>query len=126
MAYYERHLPHWQPEGAALFVTWRLHGSLPKKVEFLEPVSPGKAFVIVDRQLDRAATGPRWLQDPRVAECVVNALRYGERELGLYPLRAWVVMINHVHVFIDPHAPIPRITKAIKNYSARQANAILG
>jgi hypothetical protein len=31
MTYYERALPHWQPEGAALFLTWRLHGSLPKE-----------------------------------------------------------------------------------------------
>jgi len=109
-----------------LFLTWRLYGSLPKKVEFLEPVPSGRAFVIVDRQLDRAAIGPRWLQDGRVAECVDSALRYGERELGLYELRAWVLMINHVHILIGPNAPIPRISKAIKNYSARQANAILG
>src|ERR1022692_4643065 len=33
MSYYERNLPHWQPEGAALFLTWRLHGSLPRAVE---------------------------------------------------------------------------------------------
>jgi hypothetical protein len=26
VSYHERHLPHWQPEGAALFLTWRLHG----------------------------------------------------------------------------------------------------
>ena len=33
LTYYERNLPHWQPEGAALFVTWRLHGSLARTVE---------------------------------------------------------------------------------------------
>jgi len=27
--YYERRLPHWQPKGVDLFITWRLHGSLP-------------------------------------------------------------------------------------------------
>ncbi len=26
-AYYQRKLPRWQPEGASLFLTWRLHGS---------------------------------------------------------------------------------------------------
>ena len=55
---HERHLPHWQPEGAALFLTWRLHGSLPKTVEILEHRSPGKAFVAMDRKLDGAASGP--------------------------------------------------------------------
>ena len=80
----------------------------------------------MDRELDRAATGPRWLQDERVAPCVVDALRYGERSLGLYQLRAWVLLINHVHILIHPEAQLSRITKAIKNFSARQANAILG
>ena len=35
-------------------------------------------------------------------------------------------MANHVHVLVYPQAPLPRITKAVKNYSARQANVILG
>ena len=30
--YYRRNLPHWQPEGATLFITTRLAGSLPRKV----------------------------------------------------------------------------------------------
>ena len=76
--------------------------------------------------MDRASIGPRWLQDARVAQCVVDALRYGERPLGLYELRAWVVMINHVHLLIHPQVKLSRITKAIKNFSARQANTILG
>ena len=29
MSYYERRLPHWHPEDAWLFITWRLAGSLP-------------------------------------------------------------------------------------------------
>jgi len=29
MAEYRRRLPHFQPDGEYLFVTWRLHGSLP-------------------------------------------------------------------------------------------------
>jgi REP element-mobilizing transposase RayT len=46
--------------------------------------------------------------------------------LDLYELRAWVVMANHVHVLIHPTTALSRITKAIKNFSARQANALLG
>ena len=34
-------------------------------------------------------------------------------------------MVNHVHILIEPEAELARITKAIKNYSARQANIIL-
>ncbi len=80
----------------------------------------------MDRELDRVATGPRWLQDERVAQRVADALQYGDRQLRLYELRAWVLMINHVHILIYPRAKLSRITKAVKNFSARQANALLG
>lgn len=46
--------------------------------------------------------------------------------MGLYRLRAWVLMPNHVHILVHPEAALARITKAIKNYSAHKANAILG
>lgn len=127
LTYYERHLPHWHPEGAAIFLTWRLHGSLPTSTQHPpDAKSAGKAFVAMDRQLDSATTGPRWPLDERVAQCVVDALLYGEHQLGLYQLRAWVLMANHVHLLIYPRAELPKITKAVKNFSARQANAILG
>jgi type I restriction enzyme R subunit/putative DNA methylase len=35
-------------------------------------------------------------------------------------------MVNHVHILIYPKANLPRITKSLKSFSARQANAILG
>ncbi|MGO4882498.1 MAG: transposase [Bryobacteraceae bacterium] len=126
MSYHERHLPHWQPEGTALFITWRLNLSLPASTEVLKSEPSGRKFVAVDRELDKASTGPRWLKDERVAQAVVDTLLYGQNQLRLYRLRAWVLMINHVHILIYPVAPLPRITKAIKNFSARRANAILG
>jgi putative transposase len=113
LTYYERHLPHWQPEDAALFITWRLHGSFPRTVEISQNQSAGAAFAAMDRELDRAATGPRWLLDERVARCVADALRYGARTLGLYELIAWVLMVNHVHILIYPEARLSRITKSI-------------
>ena len=124
LTYYERHLPHWQPEGTALFLTWRLHGSFPRTVGILRNQSAGQALAVMDRELDRAGAppgpGPRWLLDERVAQCVADALRYGERQLGLYELRAWVLMVNHVHILIYPKAKLSRITKAVKNFSARR------
>ncbi len=30
--FYRRTLPHWQPPGASIFITWRLQGSLPRTV----------------------------------------------------------------------------------------------
>jgi hypothetical protein len=45
---YRRNLPHFQPDGASLFITFRLHGTLP-----LASVRDGRAFVAADRELDR-------------------------------------------------------------------------
>jgi REP element-mobilizing transposase RayT len=124
--YYERRLPHWQPGDAALFVTWHLHGSLPRVPGLLLGSSAGKAFVAMDRELARAATRPRWLKDERIARCVVDALHFGEKQLRLYDLHAWVIMANHAHILISPHVKLSRIMKAVKNFSARQTNEILG
>ncbi len=129
MSYNERHLPHWQPEGSALFVTWRLHDSMPRNCD--APRNPkltaGQQFVLDDREWHTTATGPKWLSDPRVAKIVADALGYGEDKLNhLYKLIAWVIMPNHVHILIDPSAPLARINKSIKNFTARQANQILG
>jgi len=61
MSYYERNLPYWHPEGRTIFLTWRLHGSLPRSfVRDLERLKedPGKQFLAADRRLDAGTTGP--------------------------------------------------------------------
>jgi putative transposase len=126
MPYHERHgLPHWDPGDTALFVTWRLYGSLPAPEPQWEFLSSGRRFLTEDQALDRLATGPHYLKDPAVAAVVAKALRFGADTLKLYDLHAWVIMSNHVHILIDPHVPLSRITKSVKNFSAREANAIL-
>lgn len=128
MSYYERNLPHWHPEGRTIFLTWRLHGSLPQSfVHDLEKLKedPGKQFLAADRMLDAAATGPRWLADLEIAGYVVDTLIRGA-ELNHYFLHAYVVMSNHVHVLLDPLVPLRRITGGIKGVSARDANGVLG
>ena len=131
MSYYQRGLPHWHPQGAALFITWRLNGSLPRSVferstRLAKRVSAGQAFRAGDALLDDAARGPTWLKDPRVAALVVAALRKGETEGNLYELVAFVVMSNHVHVLLEPRAPAERITHWLKGVTARGANQVLG
>jgi REP element-mobilizing transposase RayT len=86
----------------------------------------GKEFVRIDRHLDAALSGPTWLKDPQVAAVVVNSLRFAEAELRLFEIGAWVLVSNHVHVVVFPHAPLWRITKAIKGFTAHEANRILG
>ena len=128
MAFTRRHLPHWIPEEAAVFVTWRLAGSLPPKVEILGlHTSPNCARVTDDTNRSSVPLpGPTWLQDPRVADVVVNALLYGETVRRFYQLHAWVVMPNHVHAILQPHTAMPAIMRWLKGRTGRVANQILG
>jgi len=129
MIYY-RNLPHWHPRGKTLFVAWRLYGSLPRSVRALgeppEKISPGERFAAQDCILDKAASGPVWLKDARIARCVVEAIRRGEDGLHQYDLHAFVVMPNHVHILPTPGASLDRVTKGIKGVTAREANRMLG
>jgi REP-associated tyrosine transposase len=129
VAFYCRNLPHWFPEQRSVFITWRLHGSLPRQAK--SPVakgptaSPGKEFRRQDAILDRAKSGPLWLKNAEIAALVVGALLRGSAEFGRYSLHAYVVMANHVHVLLTPKVEMQGITKSLKGITARQANQIL-
>lgn len=126
--FYRRQLPHWQRAESALFITWRLHGSLPRRTiaASLKESNLSKRFLFLDRELDRAAYGPTWLADVRLSKVVVDALHHSAEHLQLYRLSAYVVMSNHVHILVWPRALLPRITKTIKGFTAREANRVLG
>jgi len=126
MSFYRRRLPHWQPEGVPIFLTWRLHGSLPRGISMPDSLSTeGERFLAIDRAMDRPSSGPTWLKDPRIASCFVDTLFIAEKKWGLSELFAWVVMSNHVHVLLKPHKALREVTRAVKKTSAREANIIL-
>jgi REP element-mobilizing transposase RayT len=155
--FYRRKLPHWQPDGAVVFLTWRLKDSLPqsaltrleetRKLLAREIVKRGetsaerkvrhfkKLFALADEMLDRANDGPLWLKLPSVASLVEDALL--NRYEALYTLWAYVVMANHVHVFVQPkpssaapesnthYVQLSEITKRLKGYTSREANKLI-
>ena len=104
MLEYRRRLPHFQPDDAYIFLTWRLYGSLPTIRIAGAYATPAHAFVAADRALDRAAFGPQWLRDPRIAAAVIP---------------------NHVYLLILPRVPVPAILRWLKSWT-RQANQLLG
>jgi len=126
MLEYRRRLPHFQPDGVRIFLTWRLFGSLPAVPARGSYLTPGHAFVAADRALHNSGSGPQWLRDPCIAGLVVESIRSGESRRRWYELDAWVVMPNHVHLLILPHVPLPAITRRLKSWTARQANELLG
>lgn len=152
--FYRRNLPHYQPANATLFVTFRLAGSLPVEVlqrlreEYehtvaeidpslelrernkLEYTAQRWLFGRMDRFLDAAGTGPRWLQEQSIAELLVSSLHF--RHGRIYNLDTFCVMPNHVHVVFAPlkienEAPnsLSSIMQSLKGYTARKANQIL-
>lgn len=152
--FYRRHLPHWQPDGATLFVTFRLADSLSRavvaelwaegerrdaalsRISDLEErcrwayLNERRAFGQWDKALDAASGGPRWLSDSQVTGVVNEALHY--RDGREYDLLAFCIMPNHVHLVCTPlmredgtyHA-LSRILQSLKRHTARQANRIL-
>lgn len=118
-------LPHWHKPGAAYFLTWRLAGSLPAGAVADRLTTEGARFVAKDRLLDAAATGPRWLAQPAIADGVVSTLLRGESD-GEYELGSWVLMSNHIHVVLRPEGELAKVMATIKARSSREANRRLG
>jgi REP element-mobilizing transposase RayT len=151
-SYYQRHLPHFQPSDAELFVTFRLAGSLPfdaierlksareEEQKFLRTI-PSQArrrdaanasrhayFEKYEQLLDGTRHGPRWLVEDPVAEVVSEAIHY--RDGKEYDLFASTLMPNHVHMVYSTvgrnDIPTYKILQSLKRHTARRANTILG
>lgn len=152
--FYRRRLPHWQPDGATLFVTFRLADSLPRAI-VAELRAEGerrdaallhigdseerrrqaylderRAFRRWDKALDAVSSGPRWLSNFQVAGVVNEALHY--RDGREYDLWAFCIMPNHVHLVCAPlmredgvYRALNHILQSLKRHTARQANRIL-
>jgi putative transposase len=151
--HYSRHLPHIQPFGATLFVTFRLHGSMPLSVQRRlqqEQKALEQALDLIederereqeryrlvklyfgrwDRELDQRQAGPNWLQDSSIANLVSEGLHY--RDSRVYTLHAFCIMPNYVHLLCTPLANgetyhlLFEIMQSLKGHTARQANKLL-
>ena len=145
LIYYERRLPHRLPPGEAIFLTFRLAGSLPQQVveqwreedglrrNRLEMNSEQRYaeqkryFGRFDAQLAKADYGPTWLAHPEVATLVAQSLRYFDGK-G-YELLGYCIMPNHVHLVVLLPLDAPSLLKTLqrlKGYTATQANKLLG
>ncbi|MBM3795893.1 MAG: transposase [Acidobacteria bacterium] len=123
MDFRQRRLPHAHAIGVPMFITFRLHGSLPQGRYFgPKTKDSGAAFALVDRFLDEARCGPTHLRTPQIAELVAREI---ERADG-FELHNWVIMSNHVHMLMTPRETASRIMQRVKGRTAVEANRILG
>ena len=142
---YQRHLPHWRQPGATYFVTFRLADSLPTSVlDFLsrlrleyerrsqEPAAKSlreeyerQTRTLIETSLDEGH-GACVLQNEQNIQIVQGRLLHG---LGTqHFLGCGVVMPNHVHAIICPHAgfELEDILGRVKAYSAIKINSRMG
>ena len=123
------YLPHRDEPGLTQFVTLQLVDAFPAALR-----SEWAALLAVeDRRerrrklesyLDRSRGGCH-LHRPALATLVQDALRFHHGKK--YELRAWVVMANHVHVlFKVGETPMSRVVADWKEFTAREANKLLG
>lgn len=141
------HLPHLKRDGGAYFVTFRLHGTLPREVllQFKQERERIVARALaakrpltwheqeelfrwyssrVDRYLD-AGHGDCWLKQPALADLVARALCFHQGQR--FELPAWVVMPNHVHAVVRPRPgwTLSKILQSWKGFTARESNRLL-
>lgn len=136
--FYHRRLPHWQPPGAIIFLTYRLYGSLPREAfEKLaeekrrlekEPSRPDESpsertvresiglFALADDALDSNRGDPRWLARDNVAEIVLENLFF--HSVKLFRLWAFAIMPNHVHVLAEPLGETENSNSKDKEFAA--------
>jgi len=117
VSFTQRRLPHWYPDGKPLFITWRLHDTIPPHRFFRhETMNSGRAFVCWDRLLDEARHGPSWMRQPEIAGLVAASIRYGSTSLGHYELLSYCVMPNHAHVLVVPKVEPARLLHSINGF----------
>ncbi len=149
--FYKRNLPHIQPKGATLFVTFRLAGSLPRAViERLQveyeadkevATTKGDEYVAGKRYFGRfdtqlhTSTGPHFLKQPALAQLVADSIHY--RDKRVYRLDAFTILSNHVHIVFAPYQngqhpdntpryyKLSKIMQSLKRHTARECNRLL-
>ncbi|WP_445665342.1 REP-associated tyrosine transposase [Fodinibius sp. AD559] len=149
--YYHRNLPHWQPDYAEFFITFRLYNSLPvsairrikKQKNLIEKKLKNRSiandssdklselrkyhqtiFKKYEDQLDQAKTGPTWLVNKKIAEIVCEAIHF--RDNSIYDLYAYCIMPNHVHLVLkmlqtNNNSEIPALTKVLQKLKSYTA-----
>jgi putative transposase len=122
--FYERDLPHFNPNDAPYFVTFSLFGHYERELQLLKQ---GKMkFAEYDALLDADLEGPHHLKDQRCAEIMHNKLQWLAEEV--LTLHVWTIMSNHVHLLmaLKPEQELNELLRLVKGSTSRECNKVLG
>jgi putative transposase len=123
------YLPHRDEPGLTQLVTFHVADSFPAELRsewaaLLEIEDDKTRRKKLEAYVDKGR-GKCLLRKPEIARLVDRVLRFHHGTK--YELRAWVVMPNHLHVlFKVGSTPMRKVVSDWKEYSAREANKILG
>jgi REP element-mobilizing transposase RayT len=143
--FYRRNLPHIQPEGAILFITYRLAfnfsheikmkmlqkvNEINKKSKTNVKVKDKLYFKYYDEVLTKINNYPDWLNNQEVAKIIIDNLLYHHKDR--YELICVLIMPNHVHTILRPlhqkngiYFSLQSIMKYHKSYTAIKVNRVL-
>ncbi|NHQ60563.1 transposase [Chlorobium sp. BLA1] len=126
LEWYSRgYLPHCDRIGLLQSITFRLADSLPQEVlkQFeLEIASVAEdrrercRRKLIEKYMD-SGMGCCALQHPVVADVVQNS--FFAFDGVKYPLIAWCIMPNHVHILIEPLIELGKIVQSWKSFTGR-------
>ena len=123
------YLPHRDAPGLTQFVTFHLADSFPIELRseweaLLQLEDKHERREKLEAYLDKGR-GESYLRRPEIGSLVDEALHFSHGKM--YELRSWVVMPNHVHaLFRVTDKPMSQVVAGWKEYTARQANKLLG
>lgn len=151
---YHRGFPHFQPKETIIFATFRLFGSIPQdmldvwaeqnqierlNLDLIEDqaeratqkyINWKRQFGRFDDFLNMAASGPRWLAQPQIAQIIADAIHHFDDKK--YRLDAFCIMSNHVHIVQKPlpidsssYHSLASIMHSIKSFTANKCNQLL-
>ncbi len=131
-----RQMPHFQPDDATSFVTYRLaHVVSALERDRLTGVYPGlnasdeaqaEYFRVYDHVLDAALHGPKFLRQPEICTIIESSLNFAcEQWLDRV---AYTIMRNHVHFVatLTREKTLSQVMQSLKGFTAREANKSLG
>jgi putative transposase len=140
--FYERNLPHYQPQEATYFITYRLHGSIPvskikelkEEQQLIKKINKNlneeqvldlhaNYFRKFDRELDKSLNEPYRLKKDEIASVVSESLHFNDRKE--YELWCFTIMPNHVHVLLtllEKSLPLYALLQKHKRFTAWQCN----